>query len=268
MNGVLGMLQMLMDTELDTAQQDFVVTAQESGKALINLINEVLDLAKIESGRIELETVPFDARDILDNVVSLFYEKSQAKGIELAVLVSNQVPDVLIGDPWRFRQIITNLVGNSMKNREVMDDSDNMMLWNTLSGLEVADSWKLLENFTTFKNSSEADAVNLVVRVEDTGIGITKDAQLRIFTPFMQADSSTSRTNGGTGIGLSITKRLVELKLSRNESSVIDGRNARAEITVYHLQRHGIQCNLAATSESAFLALLKDCSSRFISFLV
>nr|CAB3499828.1 unnamed protein product [Digitaria exilis] len=121
MNGVLGflpesgMLQMLMDTELDTAQQDFVVTAQESGKALINLINEVLDLAKIESGRIELETVPFDARDILDNVVSLFYEKSQAKGIELAVLVSNQVPDVLIGDPWRFRQIITNLVGNSMK---------------------------------------------------------------------------------------------------------------------------------------------------------
>ena len=79
-----GMLQMLMDTELDTTQQDFVVTAQESGKALINLINEVLDLAKIESGRIELEAVPFDIRDILDNVVSLFYEKSQAKGIEVS----------------------------------------------------------------------------------------------------------------------------------------------------------------------------------------
>jgi len=78
------MLQMLMDTELDTTQQDFVVTAQESGKALINLINEVLDLAKIESGRIELETVPFDVRDIIDNVVSLFYEKSQAKGIEVS----------------------------------------------------------------------------------------------------------------------------------------------------------------------------------------
>jgi arabidopsis histidine kinase 2/3/4 (cytokinin receptor) len=78
-----GMLQMLMDTELDTTQQDFVVTAQESGKALINLINEVLDLAKIESGRIELEAVPFDVRDILDNVVSLFSEKSQTKGIEV-----------------------------------------------------------------------------------------------------------------------------------------------------------------------------------------
>ncbi|KAG2549534.1 hypothetical protein PVAP13_9KG357000 [Panicum virgatum] len=335
-NGVLGMLQMLMDTELDTTQQDFVVTAQESGKALINLINEVLDLAKIESGRIELETVPFDVRDIIDNVVSLFYEKSQAKGIELAVLVSDQVPYVLIGDPWRFRQIITNLVGNSMKfterghifvqvhlveelkragnifygvsaqNRKVLDDNDNMKIWNTLSGLEVADSWKSLENFRIFKNSSgETDTINLVVRVEDTGIGITEDAQLRIFTPFMQADSSTSRTYGGTGIGLSITKSLVELmggeigftsksgvgstfsftaifKENRKgpgdikiyyfeptpsdfqgmRALIIDGRNARAEITIYHLQRLGIQCNLVATSESAFSMLLEACTSR------
>ncbi|CAN6305421.1 unnamed protein product [Urochloa humidicola] len=335
MNGVLGMLQMLMDTELDTTQQDFVVTAQESGKALINLINEVLDLAKIESGRIELEAVPFDVRDILDNVVSLFCEKSQAKGIELAVLVSDQVPDVIIGDPWRFRQIITNLVGNSMKfterghifvqvhlveelkrtgnifndvspqNREVLDDNDNMKLWNTLSGLEVADSWKSLENFRMFKISSgEADIINLVVRVEDTGIGITENAQLRIFTPFMQADSSTSRTYGGTGIGLSITKRLVELmggeigftsksgvgstfsftaifKENRKNPGdikryyfeptpsdfqgmralIIDGRNTRAEITMYHLQRLGIQCNLVATPESACSALLEACTS-------
>lgn len=337
MNGVLGMLQMLMDTELDTTQQDFVVTAQESGKVLINLINEVLDLAKIESGRIELEAVPFDVRDILDNVISLFYEKSQAKGIELAVLVSDQVPDVLIGDPWRFRQIITNLVGNSMKfteqghifvqvhlvkelsrkgnnfcdvsahNREILYDSDNSMLWNTLSGLEVADSWRSLENFTMFKNSNgETDTIRLAVRVEDTGIGITKDAQMRIFTPFMQADSSTSRTYGGTGIGLSITKRLVELmggeigftsksgvgstfsftaifKENRGcpgdmkryyseptpldfqgmRALIIDGRSARAEVTMYHLRRLGIQCSLVATSESesASSALMKACTS-------
>uniref|UniRef100_A0A804PBR0 histidine kinase n=1 Tax=Zea mays TaxID=4577 RepID=A0A804PBR0_MAIZE len=337
MNGVLGMLQMLMDTELDTTQQDFVVTAQESGKVLINLINEVLDLAKIESGRIELEAVPFDVRDILDNVISLFYDKSQAKGIELAVLVSDQVPDVLIGDPWRFRQIITNLVGNSMKfteqghifvqvhlvkelnrkgnnfcdvsahNREILYDSDNSMLWNTLSGLEVADSWRSLENFTMFKNSNgETDTIRLAVRVEDTGIGITKDAQMRIFTPFMQADSSTSRTYGGTGIGLSITKRLVELmggeigftsksgvgstfsftaifKENRGcpgdmkryyseptpldfqgmRALIIDGRSARAEVTMYHLRRLGIQCSLVATSESesASSALMKACTS-------
>jgi len=202
--------------------------------------------------------------------------------------------------------------GVSAQNRKVLDDNDNMKIWNTLSGLEVADSWKSLENFRIFKNSSgETDTINLVVRVEDTGIGITEDAQLRIFTPFMQADSSTSRTYGGTGIGLSITKRLVEMMggeigftsksgvgstfsftaiFNENRKSpgdikryyfeptpsgfqgmralIIDGRNARANITVYHLQRLGIQCNLVATSESAFSMLLEACTSRFISFLV
>ena len=202
--------------------------------------------------------------------------------------------------------------GVSAQNRKVLDDNDNMKIWNTLSGLEVADSWKSLENFRIFKNSSgETDTINLVVRVEDTGIGITEDAQLRIFTPFMQADSSTSRTYGGTGIGLSITKSLVELmggeigftsksgvgstfsftaifKENRKgpgdikiyyfeptpsdfqgmRALIIDGRNARAEITIYHLQRLGIQCNLVATSESAFSMLLEACTSRFISFLV
>ncbi|TVU30753.1 hypothetical protein EJB05_22390 [Eragrostis curvula] len=343
MNGVLGMLQMLMDTELDTTQQDFVVTAQESGKVLINLINEVLDLAKIESGRVELEAVPFDVRDILDNVISLFSEKSQTKGIELAVLVSDQVPVVLIGDPWRFRQIITNLVGNSMKfterghifiqvhlvaelnrtrnvlddvsaqNREIINDPETFMPCNTLSGLQVADNWKSLKNFKMFKYLNDAmDTVNLVVTIEDTGIGITKDAQTRIFTPFMQADSSTSRTYGGTGIGLSITKCLVELMggevgftsnpgvgstfsftavfkkstafCKENKPSpgdikrycseptpsdfhgmsalIVDGRCTRAEITIYHLRRLGIQCDIADTSESGFSALLDNSSKR------
>ncbi|KAK1306577.1 Histidine kinase 2 [Acorus calamus] len=118
MNGVLGMLQMLMDTDLDATQQDYAMTAQASGKSLIALINEVLDQAKIESGRLELEAVPFDPRSILDNVLSLFSGKSQDKGVELAGYTSDQVPDVLIGDPGRFRQIITNLVGNSVKFTE------------------------------------------------------------------------------------------------------------------------------------------------------
>lgn len=200
----------------------------------------------------------------------------------------------------------------SAKNREVVHDPNNMKLWNTLSGLEVADSWKSLENFRMFKTSTgETDTINLVVRVEDTGIGITKDAQLRVFTPFMQADSSTSRTYGGTGIGLSITKCLVELMggeigfasksgvgstfsftaifmenrkgpgdikryyfeptpsdFQGMRALIIDGRNARAEITMYHLQRLGIHCNIVATSESALSALLEACTSRFISFLV
>ncbi|THU64363.1 hypothetical protein C4D60_Mb01t25700 [Musa balbisiana] len=246
MNGVLGMLQILMDTDLDATQQDFAMTAQSSGKALIALINEVLDQAKIESGRLELEAVPFDLRDVLDNVLSLFSDKSQAKGIEMAVYVSEQVPGILIGDPGRFRQIITKLVGNSVKANcssnfliiqaifstsfpailpvqevghifvsvdlveEVESEKD--VLCETLSGFKVADKQKVWENFTMFKSSTEGnDAINLMVTVEDTGVGIPQDAQNRIFTPFMQADSSTSRTYGGTGIGLSISKCLVDL---------------------------------------------------------
>jgi histidine kinase 2/3/4 (cytokinin receptor) len=148
------MLQMLMDTDLDTTQQDYVRTAQASGKALVSLINEVLDQAKIESGKLELEAVPFDIRTVCDDILSLFCGKAQEKELEvikdyslavtpcrftvfyykctdfilvipcyiaqqvqLAVFVSDQVPQTLIGDPGRIRQIITNLVGNSIKVR-------------------------------------------------------------------------------------------------------------------------------------------------------
>eukprot|EP00252_Welwitschia_mirabilis_P002043 TRINITY_DN1198_c0_g1_i2.p1 TRINITY_DN1198_c0_g1~~TRINITY_DN1198_c0_g1_i2.p1 ORF type:complete len:1102 (+),score=183.66 TRINITY_DN1198_c0_g1_i2:334-3639(+) len=246
MNGVLGMLQMLMDTELDATQQDYARTAQDSGKALIALINEVLDQAKIESGRLELEAVPFDVRAILDDVLSLFSGKSRDKGIELAVYISERVPQILVGDPGRFRQIVMNLVGNSVKFTEsghifvcvrLVDESVEMNLEgskkyaeihsrNTLSGKQAADGRNCWENFKQLHSDrtymvpngfddhfslESSEIVNLCVSVEDTGVGIPLKAQERVFTPFMQADSSTSRTYGGTGIGLSISRCLVEL---------------------------------------------------------
>ncbi|KAG2535691.1 hypothetical protein PVAP13_9NG129673 [Panicum virgatum] len=253
MNGVLGMLDMLLDTDLKSTQRDYAQTAQVCGKALISLINEVLDRAKIEAGKLDLESVPFDLRSILDDVISLFSSKSREKGIELAVYVSERVPEILLGDPGRFRQIITNLVGNSIKFTEQghifvqvhLADHSNLateakvepvangmnghknettavatsVSCNTLSGFEAADSRNNWENFKLLlsyeKNEmpyeSVSDKVTLVVSVEDTGIGIPLDAQGKVFTPFMQADSSTSRTYGGTGIGLSISKCLVEI---------------------------------------------------------
>ncbi|EXB40302.1 Histidine kinase 3 [Morus notabilis] len=235
MNGVLGMLHMLMDTDLDVTQQDYVRTAQASGKALVSLINEVLDQAKIESGKLELEAVRFNLRAILDDVLSLFSGKSQEKGIELAVYISDQVPEMLIGDPGRFRQIITNLMGNSIKFTEKghifvtvhlveelinsIDVETETSSKNTLSGFRVADrrlSWTGFRAFsqegsTCHVSSSSSDHINLIVSVEDTGVGIPPEAQARVFTPFMQVGPSISRTHGGTGIGLSISKCLVGL---------------------------------------------------------
>ncbi|KAJ6414707.1 hypothetical protein OIU84_003670 [Salix udensis] len=235
MNGVLGMLQMLMDTALDANQQDYVRTAQDSGKALVTLINEVLDQAKIESGKIELEAMPFDLRAIMDEVLALFSGKAHEKGVELAVYMSDAVPEMVIGDPGRFRQIITNLMGNSIKFtkkghifltvhlvEEVMDSMDvetESSSRNTLSGLPVADGSRSWVGFKIFNpegsshtpSPSSSDLVNLIVSVEDTGEGIPLEAQPRVFTPFMQVDPSISRKYGGTGIGLSISKCLVGL---------------------------------------------------------
>ncbi|XP_068485856.1 histidine kinase 2 isoform X2 [Phaseolus vulgaris] len=239
MNGVLGMLQMLMDTELDKRQMDYAQTAHDSGKDLISVINEVLDQAKIEAGKLELEAVAFDPRAILDEVLSPFSEKS--KVIELAVYASNHVPQVVIGDPKRFRQVITNLVSNSVKfNHDkghvfvsvhlanevknplhimdaVLSEGFNInqdvsnRTYDTLSGFPVCNKWKSWANFEKLSSTDDPEIIQLLVIVEDTGTGIPTDAQSRIFTPFMQADSSPSRTYGGTGIGLSISKCLVDL---------------------------------------------------------
>ncbi|GAB4828610.1 Hexokinase-3 [Ancistrocladus abbreviatus] len=325
MNGVLGMLHMLMDTDLDVTQQDYVRTAQASGKALVSLINEVLDQAKIESGKLELEAVTFDLRAILDDVLSLFSGKSQEKGVELAAYISDHVPEMLIGDPGRFRQIITNLMGNSIKFtekghvfvtihlvEEVWDSIDvetKSSSKNTLSGLPVADRHRSWTGFKAFAQdgtigqlpSSSADSINLIVSVEDTGVGIPPEAQSRVFTPFMQVGPSISRMHGGTGIGLSISKCLVGLmngeigftsvpkigstftftavftngsstvnelnsQQINNQSSstsefqgmralVIEPRPVRAKVSRYHIQRLGINVEVASDLDEAFMSL-------------
>ncbi|XP_039065979.1 histidine kinase 3-like [Hibiscus syriacus] len=231
MNGVLGMLHMLMDTDLDVTQLDYVRTAQASGKALVTLINEVLDQAKIESGKLELEEVRFDLRAVLDDVLSLFSGKVQDKGVELAVYISDQVPEVLTGDPGRFRQIIINLMGNSIKFTEKghilvtvhlveevigsIEGKTESSSKNTLSGFPVAERRQSWKGFRTFSLEGSmhpfSDSINLIVSVEDTGEGIPLEAQSGVFTPFMQVDPSIFRTHGGTGIGLSISKCLVNL---------------------------------------------------------
>ena len=188
MNGVLGMLDLSLGTSLDSEQREYLDTAKESAEALLTVINDVLDFSKIEAGRLNLETVNFSLRESLAQTLKAFTLRAQEKGLELNLHVDPQVVDLVAGDPVRLRQIIVNLVGNAIKF--------------TSSG-EV----------TVSVRPESQDENQMMVRftVKDSGIGIPLERQKEIFSAFTQADSSTTRKYGGTGLGLTISRRLTEL---------------------------------------------------------
>jgi two-component system sensor histidine kinase/response regulator len=188
MNAVIGMTELLLDTQLSTNQREYLSIVQESGEALLTLINDVLDFSKIEAGKFELDKAPFDIRETLgDTMKSLAVRASRAR-LELAFEVGRDVPQMLEGDYARLRQIIVNLVGNAIKF--------------TPSGEVV---------LVVSCESREHQSATLHFSVSDTGIGIPADKLECIFEEFQQVDSSTTRTYGGTGLGLAISSRLVEL---------------------------------------------------------
>ena len=192
MNAVIGMSGLLVDTALDTEQLDFVDTIRQSGNALLTIIDDILDYSKIEAGRMDIESQPFDLRECVESAVDLVSARAVEKHLDLAYLFEGDVPAVVRGDVTRLRQILLNLLSNGVKFTE-------------------AGEVVLMVAAEDMDGSAADRAVRLRFTVRDTGIGLTDDDMSRLFQSFSQADSSTTRKYGGTGLGLAISKRLAEL---------------------------------------------------------
>lgn len=188
MNGMLGMVELLLETSLSDKQRHFAKTVQQSGLLLLQVINDILDVSKIEAGKLELESVEFDLAETVRNVVNLFLAPIQQKGIQLRCDIDDDLPALWRGDVGRFRQILLNLVGNALKFTERGEIAVRIQC-----------------------HEDHAESALMKVSVRDTGIGIPLDAQKKIFAPFAQADGSMSRRFGGTGLGLTIVQRLAEM---------------------------------------------------------
>ena len=188
MNGVLGMTELLLETGLTAAQRRFAETVQRSGKSLLGIINDILDFSKIEAGKLNLENIEFDLRQTVEDTVELLAERAHSKGLELVCALPVKPMPRVKGDPLRLGQVLTNLIGNAIKFTEHGE-------------------------VTVSASCLDESPQNVTVRFEvtDTGPGMGKDVQGRIFENFMQADGSTTRKHGGTGLGLPISKQLVEM---------------------------------------------------------
>jgi signal transduction histidine kinase len=208
MNGVIGMTGLLLDTDLTPRQREYAEAVRQSGETLLTLINDILDFSKVEAGKLELEMMDLDVRDVVEDVVSLLAEQAQAKDLEIACQVASDVPRDLRGDAGRLRQVLTNLVGNAVK---FTDHGEVVVRVCRTSADDAARSAEGGQTGDLPRAGDDARSVALRFEVVDTGIGIRPEAQTRLFQPFSQADSFTTRKYGGTGLGLAISQSLVAL---------------------------------------------------------
>ncbi len=270
MNGIIGMAELLRDTRLDHEQRNFVQTINHSADALLTIINDILDLSKIAAGKLTFESIPFDLRVVNEGVISLLYSKAESKRLELNLRYASDAPRFFIGDPGRIRQVMTNLVGNAIKFTHEGNITIEVTVGEAVAG----------EN-----------QVNITVR--DTGIGVSSERIEEIFEKFTQADSSTTREYGGSGLGLSISNKLVSMmggelsaesthgkgssfffnlhlpvdetqkidlplsELGGVKTLLIDNHQISSEIMCHQISNAGMRC-VSADSGAKAIALVRD----------
>ena len=226
MNGILGMTELALDTELTLQQREHLVMVKASAESLLNIINDILDFSKIEAGKLDLQALEFHARDTVESTLSFLAPRAHEKGLELEGHVEPTVPQTLLGDPGRLRQILLNLTGNAIKFTE---------------------RGKVIIRLD--REAADGIFVVLHVTVKDTGIGIPADKQTAIFDAFTQVDGSTARSYGGTGLGLTISKRLVEMMGGRIWVESAPGQGSTFHFTVKLMGGETVQPSQVASAD-------------------
>lgn len=213
MSGIMGMVRLLLDTQLSKDQRDYARTIQDSGDAMLALLNDILDFEKIESGNLDLEIIDFDLPRLINDIITLMSGHANQKGIYIKANLGQDIPRYVRGDPVRLRQVLLNLVGNALKF--------------------TAEGGVTLSLTTSDWNGVTRTGWNrLVFSIRDTGIGISKEAQKNLFNPFSQADSSITRKYGGTGLGLTICQRLVQAMGGEILIDSVEGEGSTFHFTI------------------------------------
>jgi signal transduction histidine kinase/CheY-like chemotaxis protein len=241
MNGIIGMTGLLLDTPLGVEQRQYAETVRSCGEALLTLINDILDFSKIEAGKLQFETLDFDLLSVIEDVQAVLGVKAQTKGVELGVVVDPGTPLAVAGDPTRLRQILTNLMDNALKFTQE-------------GSVEVR----------VRSEAEQAGKVLLRVDIQDTGIGMRPEVVSRLFTSFFQGDSSTTRKFGGTGLGLTICKRLVELMGGTIGVESELGKGSRFWFTL-RLEHRACQAPLRPRLRPILLAGLSATTTRLLT---
>ncbi len=241
MNGVIGMIGLLMDTELDELQREYAEDVKFSADSLLGIINDILDFSKIEAGKLDLELIDFDLRNAISHIISTLRHKAHEKGIAINSCIDDQIPSLIRGDPTRLRQILINLTGNAIKF--------------TQEGCVTIDVKLISESNTN---------ATIMFKVMDTGIGIEQDRLDKIFESFTQADDSTTRQFGGTGLGLTISKQLIELMSGSIDIKSEINKGTEFSFEIFLEKQKSIQDGEPLHEEAVSLPQNKDVAGKRI----